>query len=151
MLIYFGMNLTFREEITILSMIFVFSALTIPIVIVTSNEYQAKPSGDKVDVTPMRIPPISTYRDKVLVNSVRIIEEFNQNHTNASDQITFAKLLGMKPYELRERYLTLTHTTTKTNVKTAQKNVDVIWRHFAFHNGTILTSKSTAIPLTVDW
>lgn len=154
MLVYFGMNLTMREELTILSLCFIFSAITIPIVIVTSNEYrQNKVNSIKIDNTPMRIPPISTYRDKVLVNAVQIIENFNQNHT--SDQISFIKLLKMKPYELGEKYLTLSHTTATKGAKILQKNTDSnnsgVWRQFSFQNGTLLTSKSTAIPLTVDW
>lgn len=154
MLIYFGMNLTMREELTILSLCFIFSALTIPIVIVTSNEYrQAKLNADnKVDLTPMKIQPIFTYRDKALINSVQIIEGFNQNRTNGTDELTFSKLLNMKPYELREKYLAALKTMRMT-----QKNIDNssdIWRRFAFQNGTLLTSKSfktTAIPLSVDW
>lgn len=155
MLIYFGMNLTMREELTILSLCFIFSALTIPIVIVTSNEYRQAEllnEANKVDLTPMKIQPIYTYRDKALIYSVQLIEELNQNRTNGTDELTFGKLFNMKPYELREKYLTAMKTA-----KMIQRNIDHnsdIWRHFAFQNGTLLTSKSsktTAIPLTVDW
>lgn len=153
MLIYFGMNLTMREEITVLSLCFIFSALTVPIVIVSSNEYrEANMNATKIDQTPMKIPQISTYRDKVFVNVVQIIEEFNQNRTNASDQLTFIKLLNMKPYELRERYLTLNRTTTTKKITIKNDNESSsVWSHFAFNNRTLLTSKSTTIPLQVDW
>lgn len=143
------MNLTMREELTILSLCFIFSALTIPIVIVTSNEYRHPKINSNVDLTPMKVQPIWTYRDKALISSIQIIEEFSKNRTNSSEQLTFTKLLNMKPYELREKL-----TAIKTSRMT-QKNIESdIWRHFSFQNGTLLTSKSfkmATIPLTVDW
>lgn len=141
-------NLTVREELTILTLIFIFSAMTIPIIIVTSNEYKKVKINQKVNTIPMSTPLYPDYRGGLLINTVKVIEEINQiqNHDDKFDQITLYEILAMKSYEIHELYESVTRESKKQNV-----SIGNIWKHFNFANETLLTSKSTVLPLKVDW
>lgn len=143
------MNLTVREELTILTLIFIFSAMTIPIIIVTSNEYKKAKVNQKVSVIPESPPLYPGYHGEMLINAVKIIEEINQvqSHSDKFDQITLYDILNMKSYEMHELYESVTREFKKQNVSV----VGNIWKNFNFANDTLLASKSTVIPLRVDW
>lgn len=141
-------NLTVREELTILTLIFIFSAMTIPIIIVTSNEYKKVKINQKVNVIPMTPPLYPGFRGGLLINAVKVIEEINQiqNHSDKFNQITLYDILTMKSYEIHELYESVRRESKKQNVSAGN-----IWKHFNFANESLLASKSTVIPLRVDW
>ena len=141
-------HLTVRAELTILTLIFIFSAMTIPIIIVTSNEYKKVTVNQKVNVIPMTPPLYPGFRGGLLINAVKVIEEINQiqHHSDKFNQITLYDILTMKSYEIHELYESVKSESKKQNVSAGN-----IWKHFNFGNETLLASKSIVSPLRDDW
>lgn len=138
------MNLTVREELTILTLIFIFSALTIPIIIVTSNEYKRVKIAPPIKAN-SEINYHRNSRAAMLINSVKLIEEINQIHH--THKIALNDIFQMNTNEIQKLYLTTVREAKLRKYKTSSN----MWRHFSFTNKTLLTSKSTTIPLKVDW
>lgn len=147
MLIVFGINsFSLREEIILLSVIFTFSALTVPVIIYSSHVYRKEPPEPpmKVDASPFPIPESAGYRGRMLINSIQLIEGYNRIRGENSTPINLNDVLNvMKPYEMHELYRSVNRLKI-----TARES---IWGRFTFVNGTLLTSRTTQIPLQVDW
>jgi hypothetical protein len=145
MLIVSGMNFSVREELILLTMIFVFCAFTVPIIIYSSHVYkQPTTSPIKVDASPFPIPKSAGYRGRMLINSVRLIEGYNRIRSENSTPISIYDIINvMKPYEMQKLYWNI----SKLKITPTES----IWGRFTFVNKTLLTSRTTEIPLKVDW
>jgi hypothetical protein len=129
-------NVSMREEIVAMAIIFVFCAFSIPVMIYFNEENK----HDLEEINNMNL------QDKMLRTAVGLIEDHNRNcQYNITIDTVFASLKG------NESFLNLTAKDSDVFTKLPNENVDEIWSNFKFKNGSKLYSKNTLIPLKVDW
>lgn len=144
-------SLTMREELTVLTLVFIFCIVTIPIVIFSSKEYQNKLYAVK---HPFVEPVITNFyqmnfRDRAVTSSVKIIEDHNRN-PNRTEKISVNIFMNVDSFEFEYRFYQIL-PRLRYLPRTQQDEIARIWKLFKFQNGTVLLSNSTMIPLKVDW
>jgi hypothetical protein len=134
------MAFTLREEVALLTCIYCFCLLTIPIAIFTKCSPQAK----------IEVPKINYHnstdleaRKRLFIDSIDVLETLNRR-SNESEDLGFSYLmnLSLEGFDGSQNNFPL---------RTSKKHIKHAWNRFEFNNGTILRSNSLKLPLKVDW
>jgi hypothetical protein len=137
-----NINLTFREEILILTLIYFLALVTIPVIMLTKN------NNNKI--TKFRLHESfedQKLRSEYLINSISTFE--SNNRIRNSTQIDFFDLIYLPMFELKEKLM-------KVDIKVIQKHprrfMKKTWKRFTYaNNNSTLKSSSLQIPLRIDW
>lgn len=132
------MGLTMREELTILSLIFSFCILSIPLVIVNDNL-------DKHAVSKGKLKSDYVFGEKLLVHSVAILQSINKERDGNDSQFELSDLMEITEIKFAERFPRISFDVQ------CQKQPIEAWEEFDFESGTVLTSNSLLLPMKVDW
>lgn len=130
-----------REEILILSLIFCFCVLTIPVILMSASAHH---KGDK---NQHRTYAELTMKERALIESINILEDLNKRSNVSS--AAFSDILN----ETDEKVFKTYENSLRQNVtfKASKKQIRNVWSKFNLVNGTILKSPSLRLPLKVDW
>ncbi|KAG5668147.1 hypothetical protein PVAND_016099 [Polypedilum vanderplanki] len=138
-----------REEITVLTMMFLFCAATIPIIVISSasknfviRNYSV--SDQKLSYQFYQM----NFRDRSAMNIVRIIESRkNSSKYQGVDLKIFQNIDSDHFFEKYQKII----PNQKYLSYFSKENIEKIWMKFNFYNKTLLKSNGILIPLKVDW
>lgn len=140
------MHFSVREEIIILTSIYCFCLFTIPIIIIDANSKKGHGDDDIVHLNSSELE----FQQKVLINSIMVLENLNKNPGQDSELFEFSDLLDLTEEDFLTNYPNAL-IPTKTSPKSQRKQLKNVWRKFKFVSRTLLTSESITLPLMVDW
>jgi hypothetical protein len=109
---------------------------TIPVVIFT------RPTKSVQNLSQIRNQSEIDFQQKVLINSIRIIEDFSKKSVKAN--FGFSSLRALSAGNFSENYF-------ESKPKVYRKRMRNVWKKFGFVGGTNLKSETILLPLRVDW
>lgn len=134
------MDVSVREEILILSLIFSFCVITIPIILMTASKNHG-------ELTKHRTFEELTMKERALIESINILEDLNKRNNVSS--ANFSDILNETDEKIFKKYENNLRQSATFNVP--KKQIRNVWSKFKLANGTVLKSSSLRLPLKVDW
>lgn len=135
-----NINLTFREEILILTLIYFLALVTIPVIMLTKN------NNNRIEKVRLHESlEDQKLRSEYLMYSISALE--THRRIRNSSKIEFSNLIYSPMFELKE--------LIKVDIKVIQKHprrfMKRTWKRFTYVNNSTLKSSSLNIPPRVDW
>lgn len=140
------MHFSVREEIIILTLIFGFCILTIPIILFDAHE-----SRHGFRVIHHDFQTLS-FQEKLLIDAFEVLENINRLPTQIDlhEKFGLSELLRLSEADFRARFPSV-RPKDEFTAKHPKKQMKKVWGSFGLLNGTTLKSRSLRLPLRVDW
>lgn len=133
------MDQSLRDEITLLSCIFCFCLLSIPLTLLTSYSEEVFEQPSSIN----HLRPTAEWRKRLFIDSIEILEKLNEKN-KGNDELGFSYLMNLSREDAKRGRI-------NSSVGRFDLRMKSVWSKFDFRNGTVLRSKSLNLPLKVDW
>lgn len=133
------MEQSLRDDIALLTCIFCFFLLLVPLTIL--NSYPERIYNESSIINHRNSTNLE-WRKKLFIDSVEILDELSEK--DDSDSLGFSYLMNMSHEDFNR-------SETKISVEEFEKRMKSVWSKFDLKNGTFLRSNSLKLPLKVDW
>lgn len=132
------MEPSLRDEIILLSCIYCFCLVSIPLTILACYPEKV---FDKSSIN--HHGSTAEWRKRLYIDSIQFLDELNEKN-GGNDDLGFSYLMNLSREDFNRSGMNL----SVDGLQTLEKSV---WRKFKMNNGTVLGPKSVKLPLRVDW